>query len=86
MQPGRHQKIPRAFGRGRGDDRRLEFVEARVPHPLAEVAHHGRAQHDVVMQLVAAQIEEAVPQAGFLWVFLVTEDHQRKLIGCPQNF
>ena len=37
-----------------------------------------RAQHDVVVQLLATQVEEAVFEAGILGIFEIAEDRQRQ--------
>ena len=42
---------------------------------------HRRAGHDVLVQLVAAKVEEAVGEARLLRVLLLAEDRQRQL-GC----
>ena len=81
MDAARHQIVARAFGAGGGEDRRLEFGEALVDHPLADRADHLRAQHDVGVQPVAAQIEEAVAEADILGIILLARDRQRQLLG-----
>ena len=43
------------------------------------------AQHDVVVQLLAAQIEEAVLEPDLLGIFLLAEHRQRQLGGRPQH-
>ena len=85
MQARRHQKIARAFGGRCGDDRRLEFGEARVPHAVAHRPHHVRAQHHVAVQPLAAQVEKTVGQAGFLGVVLIAEDRQRQIVGGAED-
>ena len=56
-----HQIIARAFRRRRGQDRRLEFEEAAAPScGGGSKSITCAAQHDVVVQMLAAQIEEAV--------------------------
>ena len=80
MQARGHQEVARAFGRGSRDDRRLEFGEALVPHPVADRPHHLRPQHDIVVQRLAPQIQEAIGEARFLGVFLVAEDRQGKFV------
>jgi len=45
-----------------------------------------RAQLDVLVQPVAAQIEEAVFQPGFFGVILIAKDRQGQLVGFSQYF
>ena len=80
MQPRRHEEVARPFGRGRGDDRGLELGKARIPHAVADRPDHLRPQHDVVVQAVAPQVEEAIGEARFLGVVLVAEHRQRQLV------
>ena len=44
------------------------------------------AQHDVLMQLLATQIEEAVPEPRVLRIGLVAEHRERQVARRPQNF
>ena len=85
MQARGHQKVARAFGAGGRDDRGLELGKALIPHALAHAAHHVRAQHHVGVQLVAAQVEKAVGQAGFLGVINLAEHRQRQVVRRPQH-
>src|SRR6476661_1534631 len=66
VQARRHQVIARAFRRRRGQDRRLEFEEARLLHAAADRVDHGAAQHDVGVQLLAPQVEKAVFEPDLL--------------------
>ena len=85
MQARRHQEVARAFRRRRRQDRRLEFEEARALHAGADRVDHLRAQHDVVVQVLAAQIEEAVLEPDVLGIFLLAEHRQRQLGRRPQH-
>jgi hypothetical protein len=58
MQPRRHEEVARAFGRGRGQDRRLKLEEALRHHAPADRLDHLRPQHDVLVEALARQIEE----------------------------
>ena len=62
----RHQVVARALRRARGQDRRLELGEARLDHPAADAGDDAAAQHDVAVQPLAPQVEEAVAQARVL--------------------
>ena len=43
------------------------------------------ALHDVVVQLVAAQIEEAVLEPDLFRIFLIAEHRHRQFAGRPQH-
>ena len=43
------------------------------------------ALHDVVVQLLAAQVEEAVLEPDFLRIFLIAEHRHRQFAGRPQH-
>ena len=60
MQARGHQKVTRAFGRRRGDDRCLKFAELLIPHPLADRRDHVGAQDHVVLHLLPAQIKVTI--------------------------
>ena len=85
MQARRHEVVARAFRRRRGQDRRLEFEEARLLHAPADRIDHLPAHHDVLVQLVAAQIEEAVLEPDLLRIFLVAEHRHRQFAGGPEH-
>ena len=86
MQPRRHQKVPRALGGRRRDDRRLILAERLVPHPLADRGHNIRAHRHIALQFLAAQVQIAIAQSRFLRILLIAEHHQRQLIRRPQHF
>ena len=44
------------------------------------------AQHDVLVQLLAAQVEEAVFQPRLFGIVLVAEHRQRQFAGGPEHF
>src|SRR5439155_8520048 len=60
MNPRRHQEIARALWRGRRQDRGLELEEALLLHPLAHGIDDGAAGHDILVQLLATEVEEPV--------------------------
>ena len=62
----RHEVVARALGRGGGQDRRLELVESLLPHLLAEEADDFRTEDDVLVELLAAKVEEAVLESDIL--------------------
>ena len=75
------EEVARAFGRGRGQDRRRVFGEAGLVHAAAHRGDDFRARHDVGVQRLAAQVEEAVFQAHVLGIFRLGEDRQRQFLG-----
>ena len=86
MQPRGHQEVARAFRRRCRQDRRLEFGEARRPHALAHRTDDARARHDVLVQRLAAQVEETVGQADVFGIVRLVEDRQRQLARRAQHF
>ena len=85
MDARRHQIIARAFRRRRGQDRRLEFEEAARLHAGAQRVDDLAAQHDVGVQFLAPQVEEAVFEPGLFRIFLVAEHRHRQFGGGPQH-
>ena len=79
MDPARDEIVARALGRAGGQDRRLELGEALVDHPPADRGDHRRAQHDVGVDLLAAQVEVAVFEPDFLGIILLAGDRHRQL-------
>src|SRR3984893_10180103 len=85
MQAGRHQKIARTFWARSGKNRGLELEKTLGLHPRAERVDDLTAQHDVLMQLVAAQIEEAIAQPHVFRIVLLAEHGHRQFGGGSQN-
>src|SRR6266436_1246735 len=85
MTSRRHQKSPRAFRRGRRQDRGLELEEALFLHPLAHGIDNSAAGHDVLVQSVSAEVEETVLKPYILWIFLLAEHRQRQFGGRPEH-
>ena len=85
MQTRGHQKIARALGRGGRQNRRLELEEAFLLHARAKAVDDAPAQHDIGVQFFAAQIDEAVFEAGFLGVGLVAEHGHRQFGGGAEH-
>jgi hypothetical protein len=79
MQAGRDEEVPRSFRARGGQDRRLELHEAAGLHARAQAVDHAAAQHDVLVQLLAPEIEEAVGEPRLLRILLVAEDRHRQL-------
>ena len=80
-----HQEVAGAFRRGGREDRRLELVETGRLHARAHRIDNAPAQNHVVVDAFAAQVEEAIFQAGFLGIVLVAEHRQRQFGGGSQN-
>ena len=85
MDPRRHQEVARAFRRRRRQDRRLEFEEALLLHPLAHRIDDRAAGHDVLVQLLATKVEETVLKPYVLRIFLLAEHRQRQFAGRAQH-
>ena len=81
MQPRWHEKVARPLGRGGRQDRRLELGEALRLHPPAQRGDDPAAQHDVGVQMFAAQVEIAVSEARLLGVILIAEHRHGQLAG-----
>ncbi len=81
MDARRHQEISRALGARRRQDRGLELEEALFLHPPPQRIDDGAPLHDVVVQPVTPQIEEAVFEADILGIFLVAEHRHRQFAG-----
>ena len=86
MNARRHQEVAGAFRRRRREDRRLEFEESGLLHPRTHRVDDGAAGHDVLVQLLAAKIEEAVLEPDFLGVFLIAEHRHRQFACLAQHF
>jgi len=85
MQAGRHEKIARAFGARSGENWRLELEKAPSLHAGAERIDDLTAQHDVIMQFFAPQIEKAIAQPHFFRVVLLAENGHGQFGGGSQN-
>ena len=86
MQTRGHEEVARALGARRREDRRLKLEEALALHSSAKQINDLTAQHDVLMKLLAPQIQEPVPEPRVLRVRLVAEHRQRQIAGGPQHF
>ncbi len=86
MDARRHQEVARAFGRRGRQDRRREFGEADLAHALAHLGDDLGARHDVLVQRVAAQVEEAVLEPDVLGIVRLAEHRQRQFLGRRQHF
>ena len=85
MDARRHQIIACAFGRGRGQDRRLELEKTLLLHAAPDRINDCAALHDVLVQVLATQVEEPVLEPCFLGIFLLAEHRHRQFAGRPQN-
>ena len=85
MNPRRHQEVARAFRRGRRQDRGLELEEALLLHPLAHGIDDRAAGHDVLVQLLATEVEETVLKPYVFRIFLLARHRQRQFGGRAQH-
>ena len=85
MNPRRHQEIARALRRRRRQDWSLEFEKPLLLHPFAHRIDDRAAGHDVLVQLLAAKVEETVLKPYIFRIFLLSEYRQRQFAGRPQH-
>ena len=82
LQPRRHDEVARALGRRLPEHRRLDVDEALALHLLADDPHELRANADVPLHVLAAQVEPAVLHAQRLVdVLLVELERKRRRRG-----
>ncbi|MPM54987.1 hypothetical protein SDC9_101770 [bioreactor metagenome] len=86
MDPGRHQIVAGAFRRTRGQDRGLKFMETLRGHVAAHRGDDFGAQHDILVQAFAAQIEEAVFQPQRLRRSVILRHLKRQHFAVAENF
>ncbi len=86
MQARGDEKVPRAFRRGGRQDRRLELGEALLDHAPAQTGDDLAAQHDGLVQLLAAKVEIAIGEPRLFRVVELAEHRQRQLFGRAQHF
>ena len=80
------QVVARAFRRARRQDWRLKFQKALLRHPAANAGDHLGPEDDVVVNLFAAQIEEAVAQTLLFRDVLSARHLKRERFGRRQDF
>ncbi len=85
MDAAGHQEVPRPLRRRRRQDRGLEFEEAALLHPAAHRIDNAAAGHDVLVQPLATQVEEAVLQPDVFRIILVPGHGQRQRAGRSQH-
>ena len=85
MNTARHQEIARALGRRRRQNRRRIFGEARLLHAPPHLGDDLGARHDVLVQRVAAQVEEAIFETNVLGIVRFAEHRQRQFPGGRQH-
>ena len=79
VQPARHDEVARALGRRLVEDRRLDVEEARRLHVPPDDPDHLRAEPEVPLQLLAAEVEPPVAEAERLVdVLLVELERERR--------
>ena len=86
MNAARYQEVASTFRRRRGQDRCRELEKAGGRHFIANGTGNRDAAHDVVVQRVPAQIQEAVLQAQVFRVVRFAKDGYRQLLGGRKNF
>ena len=86
VDPARHQEVARAFRARGGQDGRCELEEAGCLHAGADRLDDRKTAHDVGVQRLAAQIEEAVLQAQVFRVIGLGEDRHGQFAGFREHF
>ncbi len=86
METRRHEEVPGAFGARGGEDRRLELEKPLPFHPSTKRINDLSTQHDVLVELLAPEIKEPVPEPCIFGIGLVAEHRQRQIAGRPQHF
>src|SRR5580765_8310263 len=66
MNAAGHQVVARALGRRPRENRRLDLEKIVAVEIRTRGDRHLVAQHEILLQRRAAQIEVAIPQAGLL--------------------
>ncbi len=79
------EEVARALGRRGGQDGGLELEKARVAHAPADRGDDLVAEHDVPVQRLAAQIQEAIGEAQVLRVVGLAEHGDGQLLGLGQH-
>ena len=73
MNPAGHQVVPGPLGCGLGEDGGLELDEPLLPEVIPDEVRGLAAEHHVPLELVAAQVQEAMGQAQILPHILVIQ-------------
>src|SRR5439155_9672983 len=85
MDAARYQVIARAFGGARRENRRLKLQEALLLHAAPDGGNHARAEHDVRVDLFAAQIKEPVAEALLFRDVVGPRNLERQRFGGRQD-
>ena len=85
VEPRRHEEIARAFGRGIGKNRRLDFEVAALVEVIARRFHDAMAQLEIALHVGGAQVEVTVFEPEILVHFRVIEREGRH-VGFVEHF
>jgi hypothetical protein len=85
MDAAGNQEVARALGRRGCQDRCGIFGKTSIFHAIAHIADDLGAGHDVGVQRLAAQIEEAVLEANVLGILLLAGDRHRQFLGAAEH-
>ncbi len=86
MQAARDQVVTGAFRGAGGKDGGLEFMEAVCPHVLAHSGDYIAAEDDIFLELVAAEVEEAIFEAHGFRGHVVFCHLERNDFGFAEDF
>ena len=74
MDTAGNEVVAGAFRRAAGQDRSLVFSETKIPHFLADLFDEFGAHHDLLVEIIPAQVQEPVFEAhGFRRIFILDD-------------
>src|SRR6476620_9861688 len=85
MHAARHEIVTRPLRRGGGEDRGLKLEEAGLAHAVPQRPDDRLPLHDVGVQVLAAEIEEAVFEPRLLRIVGLAKHRQRQLLRLRQH-
>src|SRR5258708_12642659 len=85
MEPRGHQIIARTLRARSGQDGGLELEETPLLHPAPQRINDLPAFHDVVVEVLATQVEETVLKPYILGIIMLAEDRHRELASRSQH-
>ena len=76
-----HKIVPRTFGGGLGQDRRLDVEELPLEESVPHGRYEARAVHELLLHVRPTQVEKAVTQTQVDLGVQVTHDLKRRQLG-----
>ena len=85
MDAAGNEVVAGAFRRAAGQDRGLIFGKTQIPHFLADLFDEFGTHHDLLVEIVPAQVQEPVFEThGFRCIFIL-DDLEGDLFGFAEN-